>query len=123
MGWIVRCRSGLCCSALIFPKEHAAKNALGIGDDGYIWGKLEVQLLGVSAADVKVVPVEEFLGLMNALEDECIPAILAELVESAPSKLVLVGFLHPGMMSEFETGDEVAIGEERRTHTGAESEH
>ena len=51
--------------------------------------------------------------------------LLAELVEAAAAEVVLVGhaLLAPGMVAEFEAGAEMAIGEERRAHAGAQREH
>src|ERR1039458_1157832 len=77
-----------CCSALVFPEENAAEDPLSVGDDGHVGGKFEVELLGVSAADVEVVPIEELFRLLDALQDERVPAILAEFVEAAAAEVI-----------------------------------
>ena len=56
---------------------------------------------------------------MTSLEP-LVPLLFAVLVEAAAAQVVLVGLLAPGVMAEFEAGAELAIGEERRAHAGAE---
>ena len=76
-------------------------------------GQLEVDLFGVAAAQVEVVPVEELLRLIEGFPDQLVPALLAVAVEAAAADVVLVGFLLPGVVAEFEAGAKPAAGEER----------
>lgn len=69
-----------------------------------------------------MVPVEGGGGLRDGVLEELVPGFFAELVETASAEVVLVGFGFPGMVSEFEAGAEVAIGEEGRAQAGAEGE-
>src|SRR5438552_5938190 len=68
-----------------------------------------------------MVPVEKLEGLFDHFLHELVPALLAVLVEAAAAEVVLVFAISlPGMMAEFESRAEAAIGEERGAETGSE---
>ena len=72
------------------PQRYAAQKACFVGNDFDILAGLEVDLLGVAAAEVEVVPVEELGGLLDRFLQQLVPVLLAVLVEAAPAEVVLV---------------------------------
>ena len=109
-------------SVPLTPESDAAKQAGFVGDDLHIFAGLEVELLGVAAAEVEVIPVEEFCGLFDGILHQLVPVLFAVFVESATAEEILVGFaLAPGMVGELEAGAETATGEERRAETGTQT--
>jgi len=70
-----------------------------------------------------VVPVEEFISLLDHFLHKFVPAFLAVLVETATAEVVLVFAISlPWMMSEFKAWAEAPIGEERGPESGAKSD-
>jgi len=95
------------------PEGDAAEKAGFIRDDGDVGRKLEVDFLGVAAAEVEVVPVEEVQGLIDGFTEELIPALPAKFVEASAPEIVLVFTVpFPGVVTEFEPRAEAPIGKE-----------
>ena len=70
-----------------------------------------------------MIPAEELVGLRDGFLEVLVPRLLAELIETAAADVVLVGLFAPGMVTQFEDGNQVAVDEERRAEACAQGEH
>src|SRR6476469_9151124 len=87
------------------PKRYTAQQSGLVRNNLNVLARLEVDLLGVAAAKIEMVPVEELVGLLNRRLQQLVPTLLAVFVQTAAAKIILIlTILQPGMVAEFETG-------------------
>src|SRR5580698_7207401 len=95
-------KSKLANRSFVAPQNHAAQDSQLIGNDANVFRDLECDLLGVAAAQVEEVVVEQRVDLLDGFLQPDIPLVLAVLVEPTPPEVVLVGVLAPWVMPDLE---------------------
>lgn len=109
--------------AAAFYQGGTAEQAVHIGDEGGVFGHIEVDVFVIAAADVEMVVIEEALEVSDGLLEALVPALPAIFFQASSAEEIFVGLAFAErMMAEFETGDEHAIDEERGSESGADGD-
>src|SRR6185503_14411246 len=101
-------------SVPLAPERDAAEQSRLIGNDLDILAGFEGDLLGVAAAEIKVVPVEKLVGLFDRFLQQLVPALLTVFIEAAPTQVVLIFAVSlPRMMAELQPRAKMPVRKKR----------
>src|SRR5262249_5359378 len=102
-------------SSLLNPKPGAAPYAIIIRDDLNIRLELELDVLGVPAADVQLVEMGQPSQRFDRLLDALVPFLLAHFSHRLVSELLVIGLVFAKReMGDFQVRRKLTVHEQRR---------
>jgi len=83
----------------VIPQRDAAEQTIFVRYNFDSFRQLEINVLGIAAANIKVVPVKQGAGLLYRLLYQPVPTLVTVLLQRLVSEIILVGLaLAPWMV-------------------------
>src|SRR5205823_13918026 len=107
----------------VLPERHATSDPGLVGHDGDVRVELEVDLLGVAAADVEVIEVRQGPEVVDRPPHPLVPLLLADFLASGVAELLVVRLaLAERMVRQLEVRPQPAVEVEAGPEAGAEGD-